>query len=85
VYAVETDSDALEQVSALPDEALAWYAELIALLEVTPWSGDAYNRQRPDTSMRTHPFGSRGQGLAIYLVLEPQRRVVVLRVLWIGP
>lgn len=34
--------------------------------------------------MRTHPFGEHGDGLAIYLILEQQRLVVVLRVLWIG-
>ena len=33
--------------------------------------------------MRTHTFGPHSEGLAIYLVLERDRRVVVLRVLWI--
>jgi hypothetical protein len=83
MYTVETDSDALEQVAALPAEALARYAELMALLEVAPWSGDTYNRQRPEANMRTHAFGDDDKGLAIYLVLEQQRRVVVLRVQWL--
>jgi hypothetical protein len=34
--------------------------------------------------MRTHTFGEGAHGLAIYLVLEPDRRVVILRVLWVG-
>jgi hypothetical protein len=34
--------------------------------------------------MRTHPFGDHHQGLVTYLVLEDQRRVVVLRVMWVG-
>jgi len=83
VYSLETDHEALEQIAALPSEALSPYAELMAVLEVAPWSGDAYNRQRPEANMRTHSFGD-SAGLVIYLVLEDQRRVVVLRVIWAG-
>jgi hypothetical protein len=84
MYSVETEAAAVDEIAALPAEALPAYAELISLLEVAPWSGNPYNTQRPDTSMRTHTFGDGGHGLAIYLVLEDERRVVVLRVLWIG-
>jgi hypothetical protein len=34
--------------------------------------------------MRSQVFGIDGAGLAIYLILENQQRVVVLRVLWSG-
>jgi hypothetical protein len=34
--------------------------------------------------MRTHAFGKHDQGLVIHLILDDQRRVVVLRVLWAG-
>lgn len=37
---------------------LKFYAELLALLEITPWSGNSYNRQVPDAGMRTHAFGA---------------------------
>jgi hypothetical protein len=84
VYSVESEQLALEQIAALPAEALPFYAELMAMLETAPWSGEAYNRQRPDANMRTHAFGQHDQGLAIYLILDDQRRVIVLRVLWIG-
>jgi hypothetical protein len=33
--------------------------------------------------MRTHAFGDHSTGLVIYLILEQQRRVIVLRVLWL--
>lgn len=59
------------------------YAEVRALLEVAPWSGEAYNRQRPDANMRTHTFGKQGEGVVIYMILDDQRRVIVLRVLWV--
>ena len=84
MYSVETEQDALKQVAALPADALASYAEIMALLEVAPWSGDAYNRERPDANMRAHGFGEQGEGLVIYLILEDQRRVIVLRAIWVG-
>jgi hypothetical protein len=84
MYWVETEAAAVDEIAALPAEALPAYAELISLLEVAPWSGNPYNLQRPDTNMRTHTFSDGGHGLAIYLVLEDDRRAVVLRVLWIG-
>jgi hypothetical protein len=84
MYSIETDTEAQAQVDALPADALKRYAELMALLEIAPWSGDAYNRKRPDANMRAHSFGLDDRGLAIYLILEDQRRVIVLRVLWLA-
>jgi hypothetical protein len=84
VYTVETDGEALDEIGALPTQALPFYAELITLLEVAPWSRDPYNLQRPDANMRTHTFGPHAEGLTIYRVLERDRRVVVLRVLWVA-
>ena len=56
----------------------------MTVLETAPWGGEAYDRQRPDGNMRTYLFGEHDQGMAIYLILDDQRRVVVLRVLWAG-
>ena len=47
-------------------------------------AGDPYHLQRPDANMRTHTFGEGARGLAIYLVLEADRRIVILRVPWVG-
>ena len=84
MYSVETDLEAVDQVEALPSKALVPYAEVVSLLEIAPWSGASYNRERPDVSTRTLTFGENGEGLVIYVVLDDQRRVVVLRVLWTG-
>jgi hypothetical protein len=86
VYSVETVADARHEIAALPANALASFAELMALLEVAPWSGDAYIRRGRATNMRADPFGANAEGLAIYLIAEAARRVVVVRVrvLWIG-
>jgi mRNA-degrading endonuclease RelE of RelBE toxin-antitoxin system len=84
MYSVEWEQQALDQLGALPSKAFAFYAELVTLLQLAPWSGESYNKQRPDANMRTHSFGEHGEGLVIYLILEDQRRVVVLRALWAG-
>lgn len=41
----------------------------MAMLALSPWSGEIYNRERPDTAnMRTHEFGANAEGFIIYLV-----------------
>jgi hypothetical protein len=84
MYSVDVAAEAEEQVAAFPAKLLAQYAELMVLLEVAPWSGAAYNRERPEANMRTRVFGDDGEAMAIYLVLEDQRRVSVVRVVWTG-
>jgi hypothetical protein len=83
MYAVEIDDDAADQIAKLSPDALNAFAVVVDLVEFHPWSGDSYNRQRPDGNMRTHLFGDEHEGLAIYLILEEQRRVIVLRVIWL--
>lgn len=39
MYRVITYGEALEQITALPDEALNGYAEVLGVLELAPWSG----------------------------------------------
>jgi hypothetical protein len=76
MYSVEWEHNALGQLAALPAEALPFCAELVTVLQVAPWSGDAYDRQRPDSNMRAHTFGKHGEGLAVYVILDDQRRVI---------
>jgi hypothetical protein len=54
------------------------------MLELTPWNGEPYNASNLDAAMRQLAFGPDGRGIVIYLVLEEQRRVDVLRVHWFG-
>jgi hypothetical protein len=84
VYRVETDEQAKEQVDALPADALVSYAEARAVLEVSPWGGEPVNDRNPDGPVRTLLFGSDHEGMVTYLILDDQRRVDVLSVLWIG-
>jgi hypothetical protein len=82
LYTVETDEQAQQQVAALPPGALSAYAEVRTLLEVNRWAGESYHRGNPGTALRTVVFG--GAGMVTYLVLDEQRRVDVLVVLWAG-
>ncbi|WNV86648.1 hypothetical protein [Umezawaea sp. Da 62-37] len=84
MYEVTTDEQSEQQVAALPPEALAAFAEVRAMLELAPWNGTAYTSAKPESPMRALSFGPEGQGDVVYLILEDQRRVDLLVVLWLG-
>jgi len=81
MYRVVTDELVQQQIDALPTEALAFVAELRTLLEVQPWSGKPLHPKNPD-GVQTISFGTHGAGLAYYLILEDQRRVDLLTLIW---
>ncbi|MGH3797279.1 MAG: hypothetical protein ACRDSP_20585 [Pseudonocardiaceae bacterium] len=84
MYQVSTDPQAREAVAALPDAALAGYAEALGVLQIVPWAGVPINETNPDGAVRQLVFGPGGYGTVTYLVLEDQRRVDVLLVQWAG-
>jgi hypothetical protein len=84
VYRVTTDQRSQPQIEALPAVAGAPFAEARVVLEVAPWSGDPLIDAKPDGGIRTMIFGPSGEGMITYLILEDQRRVDILDVLWIG-
>lgn len=53
------------------------------MIEVAPWSGDPLDDDAPDAAVRTLPFGPVHQGLVTYLLLERDRRVDLLDVIWL--
>jgi hypothetical protein len=80
LYTVDTDEQSAEQVCALPAEALAAFAEARALLEVSPWSGLPIIDSKPDGPLRVLLFGN--SGMITYLIVDRERRVALLEVLW---
>lgn len=85
MYEVTTDEQSQAQIDALPAPALAPFAEARAALELAPWNtGQPYHRHHPDSPMRTFIFGRHGEGKIVYLILEDQRRVDLLVVLWLA-
>lgn len=84
MYRITTYPEALEQIAALPAEALSFYAEVFGVLEVAPLGGRPYNKDKPDGPMRELIFGADSEGTATYLILEREREVHVLLVQWVG-
>lgn len=82
MYTVTLDDQSEPQVDALPPAALAPFAELRTMLEVAPWNGDPLNKLKPDSPMRTWTFGPNHEGMTVYLILDDQRRVDLLTVVW---
>lgn len=83
-YKIDIDPAVVDQIHALTPEAVAALPEVFAVLELAPWNGLLYNKQLPDGSMRELLFGAGGQEKVTYLILENQRRVDVLKVMWLG-
>lgn len=52
MYRVVPDDELNAQVEALPNELLDYYAQLLDLLELTPWISEPYNDAKPDGGMR---------------------------------
>jgi hypothetical protein len=84
MYQVVTDDEVNAQVEALSDELLTYHAQVLDLLEIARWNSEPYNDAKPDGVMRSLRFGPLGRtGEVIFLVLEPEQRVEIVRVHWI--
>ena len=82
MYWIRPDDQVVDQISALPPKALDPFAEVLALLEVAPHAGLLLNEAKPDV-LRDVLFGPDTQGKLTYLLLEDQREVHLLRLVWI--
>lgn len=67
--------------AALPLETKKILAELLGLLEIEPYTGDLY--RPPDSDLRTAVIAD-GRLLVIWLVLDDQDQVEVVRIIWSG-
>jgi hypothetical protein len=84
MYRVATDDEVNAQVAALPDELLPYYAQVLDLPELVPWNSRPYSASKPDGVMRKLLFGPPGRmAEAIFLILERDRRVEIVRIVWI--
>ena len=63
-------------------KALLPLQEAWSFLELTPWAGSPWRAFNPDGAVRLVVFGE-GRGTLICLVLEDQRIVEVLEILWV--
>jgi hypothetical protein len=57
---------------------------VLDLLELAPWNSQPYSDAKPDGVMRTLRFGPPTRTAeVIFLVLESERRVEIVRVYWV--
>ncbi|GGI76724.1 hypothetical protein GCM10011581_12310 [Saccharopolyspora subtropica] len=84
MYQLVPDMAVLAQVAALPDDALAAYASVLDVFQLTPWNGKPLHEANPDGPVRRWDFGHDHAGQVIYLVLEEQQEVHLLLVQWLG-
>lgn len=84
MYQVVTDDEVNEQATALPDQLLPYYAQLLDLLELAPWRSEPYNDAKPDGALRTLRFGPADRAAAaVFLILEREQRVEIVRIFWL--
>jgi hypothetical protein len=84
MYTVGTSKHVDEQIAALSGEALIPFHEVTVFLQVAPWNGSPFVRERPDSPMRTRTFGEGGAGMVTYLIIEYRRLVEIIQVVWYG-
>ncbi|GIH72539.1 hypothetical protein Mth01_47920 [Sphaerimonospora thailandensis] len=82
MYTVGKSEQVDEQIAALPATALAAFQEVVLFLQVAPWNGHPFMRERPDSPMRTRTFGEGGSGMVTYLIIEYRRLVEIIHLVW---
>lgn len=80
MYRIVTYDEADEQIAGLSIEGLLAYAQLLDVLQLTPWNGPSINSNNPDGAVRQWAFG---RGMVTYLILDDEQRVDVIDVLWL--
>lgn len=83
-YEVILDPAAKSAIAALPHRVRSTLGQVLAVLEETPWNGDSVNDKNPEGQVRQWLFGPEGVGMLTYLIVEHDREVHVLTVLWAG-
>ncbi len=74
----------LDQIAALPVEALPLIADAFSVLELVPHNGRPYNANLPDGPMRELMFGPDSALAITHLVVDHSREVHILVIQWIA-
>lgn len=83
MFRVVTYPEAAEQLAALPSHLLVDYARVLDAIADAPWDGAPQNANNPHAEVRRWLFGPLGVAQVLYLVLDREREVHVLRVVWL--
>lgn len=82
-YTIEVDAEAQATIDVLPPALLDALGDVFSVLALVPWSAPSLDPDaNPDGAVRSIPLGR--SAMLIYLVLEREQRVDVLRIAWAG-
>ncbi len=84
MYRLVPDQAVVDQVAALPLDALTAYADVLSVLELTPWNGEPQNNDNPEGAVRRFVFGPAGAGQIVYLIRDEPPEVHLLMLQWLG-
>lgn len=82
-YRVETTPIAQQQLLGLPRTGQLAYLDLRDRLADDPWAGVPWVEQT-QSAMREMAFGDQGEGIATYVIVGRDDRVVVVKLLWLS-
>ncbi len=82
-YTIDVDPAAQAVIDVLPPDLLNTLVDVFAVLELEPWSAPSIAPEtNPDGAVRTIGLGR--SAMLVYLVLDDEQRVDVLRIVWAG-
>ena len=81
VYEVNLFDEVRDTLRSLPPDVVKAVEEFTDQLGTQPWTGEPY--RLPDSDLRTAVVAD-GRLLIIWLVLDDQNRVEVVRAMWLG-
>ena len=81
MYEVNLSDEARTTAGQLPHDAVKALAELVDLLTLQPIIGRLY--RGPGSDLRTISIAG-GELLVVWLVIDSQQRVEILRLVWLG-
>lgn len=82
-YRVERSPKVQAQLATMPRVAQLAFEDLCERLAVDPWDCEPVNRRNPMGNLRQTVFGDRGQGMALLLIIDREKRVVVVDSVWL--
>lgn len=83
MYRIVVYPEVVDQLAQLPAALLSDYARVLDAVALAPWNGPPINERNPDGAVRRWSCGPDAQAQVLYLVLEREREVHVLQVLWL--
>lgn len=82
-YRVERSPKVQAQLATMPRVAQIAFEGLCERLAADPWDCQPAQENNPAGNLRQTVFGDRGQGVALLLIIDRDKRVVVVDSVWL--